>query len=66
SVRADRPQSFIDAVRGAAAAMPYDDPKTWDDVGQINGSTFAAVDRSFYASIIKLRAEDIAHRRGQK
>jgi phosphonate transport system substrate-binding protein len=66
SVRADRPQSFIDAVRGAAAALPYDDPKTWDDVGQINGSTFAAVDRSFYAPIIKLRAEDIAHRRGQK
>ena len=64
-VRTDRPQSFIDTVRGASAALPFDDPKTWSDIGQIDGSTYAAVDRSHYATIIKLRAEDIAHRRGQ-
>ena len=64
-VRTDRPQSFIDTVRGAAAAMPFDDPQTWSDIGQIDGSTYAAVDRSHYATIIKLRAEDIARRRGQ-
>lgn len=66
SVRTDRPQWFIDQVRGAAAALAYDDPKTWSDIGQLDGSTFAAVDRSFYAPIIKLRADDIAHHRGQK
>jgi len=64
SVRADRPQWFIDQVRGAVAALPYDDPKTWSDIGQSDGSTYAAVDRSFYAPIIKLRAEDIARHRG--
>jgi phosphonate transport system substrate-binding protein len=65
SVRTDRPQWFIDQVRGAAAALPYDDPRTWSDIGQLDGSTYAAVDRSFYGSIIKLRAEDIARHRGQ-
>ena len=64
-VRTDRPQSFIDDVRGALAALPYDDPQTWSDIGQIDGGTYAAIDRSHYATIIKLRAEDIAHRRGQ-
>jgi phosphonate transport system substrate-binding protein len=65
-VRTDRPQSFIDTVRGAMAALAFDDPKTWTDIGQLDGSTYTAVDRSHYASIIKLRTEDIAHRRGQK
>jgi phosphonate transport system substrate-binding protein len=66
AVRTDRPQWFIDQVRGAAAALPYDDPETWSDIGQLDGSTFAAVDRSFYGSVIKLRADDIARHRGQK
>jgi len=65
AVRTDRPQSFIDAVRGAAAALAYDDPQGWSDIGQIDGATYAAVDRSHYATIIKLRADDIAHRRGR-
>jgi phosphonate transport system substrate-binding protein len=65
-VRTDRPQWFIDSVRGALAALPFDDPQTWSDIGQLDGSTYAAVNRSHYATIIKLRAEDIAHRRGQK
>lgn len=63
-VRTDRPQAFIDAVRGATAALAYDDPAAWADIGQRDGSTYAAVDRSHYANIIKLRAEDIARRRG--
>ena len=65
-VRTDRPQWLIDTVRGAAAALPFDDPKTWTDIGQLDGSTYAAVNRSHYATIIKLRAEEIAERRGQK
>jgi phosphonate transport system substrate-binding protein len=65
-VRTDRPQAFIDVVRGASAALPFDDPNTWNGIGRLDGSTFTAVDRSHYAGIIKLREEDIARRRGQK
>jgi phosphonate transport system substrate-binding protein len=60
--RTDRPQPFIDIVRGAMAALPYDQPEVWRDIGQKDGSAFAAVDRSFYAEVIKLRAADIAQR----
>lgn len=62
-VRTDRPQPFIDAVRGAMAALPYDDPEVWRDIGQPDGAAFTAVTRSHYAEIIKLRADDIAARR---
>jgi phosphonate transport system substrate-binding protein len=65
-VRTDRPQWFIDTVRGAAAALPFDDPATWKEIGQLDGSSYVAADRSHYAEIIKLRAEDIARHRGQK
>ncbi len=62
-VRTDRPQPFIDAVRGAMAALPYDDPEIWGDIGQPDGAAFTAVTRDHYAEIIKLRADDIAARR---
>ncbi|HEY9236258.1 MULTISPECIES: phosphate/phosphite/phosphonate ABC transporter substrate-binding protein [Phenylobacterium] len=62
-VRTDRPQWFIDTVRGALAALPYDDPQTWADTGQVDGSTYYAVDRSYFSQIIKLREQDIARRR---
>ncbi|MDO8901927.1 MAG: phosphate/phosphite/phosphonate ABC transporter substrate-binding protein [Phenylobacterium sp.] len=62
-VRTDRPQPFIDAVRGAMAALPYDDPEVWRDIGQPDGAAYTAVTREHYAPIIKLRAEDIAARR---
>lgn len=62
-VRTDRPQAFIDAVRGAMAALPYDDPETFSDLGQPEGSAFTAISREHYAKIIQLRAEDIARRR---
>jgi len=62
--RTDRPQPFVDIVRGAMAALPYDNPELWRGIGQPDGSAFAAVDRGFYAEIIKLRAADIAKRRG--
>ncbi|MEW6018288.1 MAG: phosphate/phosphite/phosphonate ABC transporter substrate-binding protein [Pseudomonadota bacterium] len=62
-VRTDRPQAFIDIVRGATAALPYDDPQTFSDLGQPDGAAYTAVDRTHYAKIIELRAEDIARRR---
>lgn len=62
-VRTDRPQPFIDAVRGAMAALPYDDPEVWRDIGQPDGAAYTAVTREHYTPIIKLRADDIAARR---
>ena len=62
-VRTDRPQPFIDVVRGAMAALPYDDPEVWGDIGQPDGAAFTSVTRKHYAEIIKLRADDIAARR---
>jgi phosphonate transport system substrate-binding protein len=62
--RTDRPQPFIDIVRGAMAALPYDEPDLWRDVGQPDGSALTGVDRGFYADVIKLRADDLASRRG--
>jgi len=61
--RTDRPQPFIDIVRGAMAALPYDQPDIWRETGQKDGGAYAAVDRGFYAEVIKLRAADIAQRR---
>lgn len=61
--RTDRPQPFIDIVRGAMAALPYEQPDLWRDIAQPDGSAYTAVDRSFYADIIELRAADIADRR---
>ena len=63
-IRADRPQEFIDLLRGALAVVPYDEPEIWADIGQAEGGAFAPVDRSFYSEIIAIRAEDIADRRG--
>lgn len=62
-VRTDRPQPFIDVVRGAMAALPYDYPEVWGDIGQPDGAAFTSVTRNHYAEIIKLRADDIAARR---
>lgn len=61
--RTDRPQAFIDVTRGALAALPYDDPDLWIGIGQPDGGALTAVDRNFYADVIKLRAADIANRR---
>ncbi|HYD43835.1 MAG TPA: phosphate/phosphite/phosphonate ABC transporter substrate-binding protein [Phenylobacterium sp.] len=63
-VRTDRPQEFIDAARGAMAAMPYDEPQLWRDIGQPDGAAYVAVDRRHYKDIIALRASDLSDRRG--
>jgi phosphonate transport system substrate-binding protein len=62
-VRTDRPQSFIDSVRGAMASIAYDDPGLWTDIGQPDGATFAAVDATHYAVMARLRDEEVASRR---
>ncbi|HEX2560259.1 phosphate/phosphite/phosphonate ABC transporter substrate-binding protein [Phenylobacterium sp.] len=62
-VRTDRPQAMTDVVRGALAAVPYDHPKIWRDIGQPHGASYAAVSRAHYRDIIALREEAIAERR---
>jgi phosphonate transport system substrate-binding protein len=62
--RADRPQEFIDMLRGAYALMPYDRPDLMLELGGPSGSDYAAVDRAVYEDIIALRLADIAERRG--
>jgi len=62
-VRTDRPQSQIDIVRGAMAALAYDQPDLWVDIGQPAGSEYTAIDRHHYAEVIALRNADIAQRR---
>lgn len=61
--RTDRPQALIDLVRGAMAALPYDEPELWPEIGQLDGSAFTAVDRRHYQEIIDLRREELAQRR---
>lgn len=62
-VRTDRPQADIDLVRGAMAALAYDQPDIWSEIGQPEGSAFTAIDRGHYAEVITLRNADIAERR---
>jgi phosphonate transport system substrate-binding protein len=63
-VRADRPQEFIDITRGALAALAMDEPEIWREIGQVDGSTFAAVTRADYAEIIDIRNQEVSRRRG--
>lgn len=65
TIRTDRPQAFQDIVRGAMAALAYDDPEMWETIGQADGAAYTAVDHSFFEDVVKIRDEDIALRRTQ-
>jgi phosphonate transport system substrate-binding protein len=65
-MRTDTPQPFQDIVRGALAAMPYDDPKAWVDAGLNPGSTYVATDRNNYLEIIAIRSQEIAQSRASR
>ena len=62
-MRADRPAGITDAIRGAIAALPYDEPDTWIEIGQTPGSVPAAVNHEVYAGVVKMREDEIAQRR---
>lgn len=62
-VRSDRPQAFVDLMRGALAAMPYDDPKAWVGGGQTDGTSMTSVTREHYQEVIDLRHEELVRRR---
>jgi phosphonate transport system substrate-binding protein len=63
-VRGDRPAEFIDITRGALAALPFDEPEIWREIGQPDGSTFAAVTKADYSGMISIRAYEVSRRRG--
>lgn len=62
-VRTDRPQAFVDVMRGALAILPYDKPDVWEDMGQAPGNDFAPASRVNYDDVIAIRNEDISQRR---
>jgi phosphonate transport system substrate-binding protein len=62
--RTDRPQALIDLVRGAMAALPYDEPELWPEIDQLDGAVYTAVDRRHYQEIIDLRRDELIQRRG--
>jgi phosphonate transport system substrate-binding protein len=66
AVRTDTPQPFQDIVRGALAAMPYDNPQAMADAGVNLGSTLVATDRKAYLEIIAIRGQEIAQRRANR
>ncbi len=61
--RTDRPQAFIDIMRGAMAALPYDEPAIWLGTGQPDGASFISVTRQEYQEVIDLREEELVRRR---
>jgi phosphonate transport system substrate-binding protein len=66
AVRTDTPQAFQDTVRGALAAMPYDDPKAWAESGVNPGSTYVAANRDVFGEVIAVRSQEIAQRRASR
>ena len=62
-MRTDRPQAAQDLVRGAIAAIPYDDPDIFLSIGSLPGVTFAAGDDAMFSEIFKLRKEAVAEQR---
>ncbi|WP_439545713.1 phosphate/phosphite/phosphonate ABC transporter substrate-binding protein [Sandarakinorhabdus sp.] len=62
-IRTDRPQPLKDILRGALAAMPYDDPELWADIGLSNGSDMQPMQASDYAEVIAIRNAEVQSRR---
>jgi phosphonate transport system substrate-binding protein len=65
AIRTDRPQAFQDIMRGAMAAMAYDEPKKWVEIGLLDGSDVMAVSSADYQDAVDMRKTEIAKRRGK-
>ncbi len=65
-VRTDRPQAFQDITRGAIAALAYEDPKRWSEIGLLEGSDLKVVNHEDYVELIEMRREEMAQRRGKR
>ncbi|MEO1322107.1 MAG: phosphate/phosphite/phosphonate ABC transporter substrate-binding protein [Pseudomonadota bacterium] len=62
-IRTDLPIELRDFIRGAFAAMPYEQPETFIDLARLPGTDYKAVDRDFYNDIFDMRREEIASHR---
>lgn len=62
-MRTDRPQALQDLVRGAMAAIPYDQPGAINGIGASPGTTFTAGSDAMFAEMFKLRKEAVAGER---
>jgi phosphonate transport system substrate-binding protein len=62
-MRTDRPQAAQDLVRGAMAAIPYDQPDILTDIGTLPGTTLAAGSDAMFAEMFKLRKDAVAGQR---
>lgn len=58
-VRADRPQAFIDLLRGVVAATPYEKPNVVEMFGLPPGLSLGAIDHDYLAPVIAMRADEI-------
>lgn len=62
-IRTDRPQAFQDTVRGAIAALAYDDPKAWAEIGMAEGSDMRPMSARDYEDILAMRNAEVSSRR---
>jgi len=62
-IRTDRPKEFQDLIRGALAALPYDEPDVWRSMGRADGASLTGVTREYYREVIDLRNEELVERR---
>jgi len=63
TMRTDRPQALQDLVRGAMAALPYDEPEVFATIGTLPGNTLAAGSDAMFAEMFNLRKEAVAGQR---
>jgi phosphonate transport system substrate-binding protein len=63
-IRTDRPQAFQDVARGAIAALAYEDPARWAEIGLPEGSDMKPVSHQDYAEVMEMRTAANAKRRG--
>ena len=59
-MRRNKNPGAVDAITGALAALPYEDPELVRAYGQPRGSTFAAVDLELFRDVIAIRQAEIA------
>lgn len=64
-IRTDTPKPFQDITRGAIAAMAYEDPDLWVDIGLLEGSDMQVTSAEDFQVIVDMREEEIAGRRNQ-
>lgn len=62
-IRTDQPQPFQDITRGAIAALAYENPELWVQIGLQEGSDMQVMTASDYQEIVDMRRTEIMQRR---